>query len=165
LELLRGTDPGDALEDDSVGEYIEVAGYPTPSPTPPAALLAYSIQSIQEPAQKQEHKHSSNSKNCMPWRAAFNAGRLSTPIGRFQGKCVDRAQFQRLREQGRLIELKATQLSQPPKSHHDLKIHLFGALFEQAELAHLESHKGTNSWTEISRKDPRIYRKQVINYM
>jgi Reverse transcriptase (RNA-dependent DNA polymerase) len=159
-----GDDPRDTPEDESVGECIEAAGYPTSSPTPPAALLAYSIQSIQEPAQ--EHEHSSNSRaKRMPWRAAFYAGRLSARISRFQGRAIDRAQVQRLREQGRLMTLKVTGLPPPPKSHYDLKNHAFGALFEQAEIDHLESHSQTNSWTEISRRDPRIRGKQIISCM
>ena len=38
-----------------------------------------------------------------------------------------------------------------PTRHHELEDHLFGHLFKQAELDHLQSHKEMKSWVEVSR--------------
>jgi hypothetical protein len=156
---------GGTQQEEDLGDDLEsscetpTAFYPTPSPTPPAALLAHSIRQAQEPEIAPDPED-------QPWRAAFNAGRLSAPIGKFQGKIVDRAQVQRLREKGRLTALKRAELPSPPRWHHELKTHAFGALFEQAELDHLESHRKLNSWSEIPREGVRgAQGKQIIDSM
>ena len=52
-----------------------------------------------------------------------------------------------------------------PKWNHELKSHPFGALFEQAELSYLQSHKEMRSWTEIDKEDPRAKGKQILDCM
>jgi hypothetical protein len=148
---LEGTQQEEDLESSCEAE---TAFYPTPSPTPPAALLAHSIRQAQDPEATPDLEDQA-------WRAAFCAGRLSAPIGKFQGKVVDRAQVHRLREKGKLTALKSAELPPPPRWHHELRTHAFGALFEQAELDHLESHRKLCSWTEI----PRAQGKQIIDSM
>jgi len=97
------------------------------------------------------------------WQAAFCAGWLSVSIGQIKGKIVDKAQVQRLMEKG--IRIKRSMLPPAPKWHHELKSHPFGALFEQAELSHLQSHKEMRSWTEIDREDPHAKGKQILDCM
>ena len=70
--------------------------YLTPSQTPPAALLTHSIRRI--------------SSNTVPtpellttinaWQAAFTAGSLAGPIGKANGKVIDRVQLHRLLQRG-----------------------------------------------------------------
>ena len=52
-----------------------------------------------------------------------------------------------------------------PKWYHELKSHPFGALFEQAELSHLQSHKEMRSWTEIDKEDLHAKGKQILDCM
>ena len=136
----------EAQDECSQHECPQYEPYPTPAPTPPAALLAHSIR------QAPEAEFIPDPSDKTVWQAAFCAGRLSVPIGQIKGKIVDKAQVQRLMEKG--IRIKRSMLPPAPKWHHELKSHPFGALFEQAELSHLQSHKEMRSWTEIDKEDP-----------
>jgi hypothetical protein len=64
----------------------DLGPYPTPEQTPPVALLAYSIQQMQEPIRDSQQEQG-------VWQSAFHAGRLSAPIGTIAGKPVDKAQL------------------------------------------------------------------------
>ena len=149
---------GETQQEDYLEDISNLPTYPTPPPSSPAALLAHSIRQAQDPEFTMDPEDQNQT-----WKAAFNAGRLSAPVGRFQGKVVDKAQVQRLRERGKLTTLKRAELPPPPNRHHELKSHAFGALFEQAELDHLESHKKLNSWTEIPKEG--IHNNQIIDSM
>ena len=40
-----------------------------------------------------------------------------------------------------------------------------GALFEEAERDHLNSHAKMRSWVKIAKRNPRAYGKQILNYI
>ena len=73
-------------DEEAQDECPQYEPYPTPAPTPPAALLAHSIRQVLEA----EFIPDPSDKKV--WQAAFSAGRLSAPIGRIKGKIVDKAQ-------------------------------------------------------------------------
>lgn len=132
---------------------LDLIPYPTPERSPPAALLAASINQpdgIQDPF----------GPRLQAWKAAFNAGRLAQGVGSMGGKLIDRAKVQRLTQKpGGLRTLYRKDLPQPPSTHRDLEVHPFGAAFEEAEKDHLQSHAQMRSWTEVSRsslKDHKI---------
>jgi hypothetical protein len=60
------------------------------------------------------------------------------------------------------VEIHQSQLPAVPKEHEKLRNHPFEALFLKAEADHLKSHKDMNSWTVISRKDPRAENHQIL---
>ena len=141
-------DEPDEAEENPGGEAVEEAPglqspkfqpYPTPSQTPPAALLAHSIRRIgSDIIPTPEPLTTINT-----WQAAFAAGSLAGPIGKANGKVINRAQLQRLLKKGE--KPHRSQLPAPPKGHRDLKKHLLGSLFEQAEADHLKSHADIGS--------------------
>ena len=134
--------------------------YPTPEQTPPVALLAYSIRQTQEPICQASTQTSQDNG---VWQAAFNAGRLSAPIGTIDGKTLDKAQLHRRLLNG--YKPMRSELPPVPKRHSELASHPFGDLFIQAELQHLQTHKDMNSWTEIDKSDPQARGEQVIQCM
>jgi gamma-glutamylcyclotransferase (GGCT)/AIG2-like uncharacterized protein YtfP len=150
--------PGDAE-----GPYI-CAGFepfPTPSPSPPAAaLIAHAIRSIgpEAPSQSMERVKPTNA-----WQAAFVAGTLAGRVGKANNEAIDKAKLQRLLRLGRAIH--RSDLPAPPIHHRDLNTHIMGELFRQAEETHLKSHRELRSWTEISRRDPRVKGNQVLDCM
>ena len=119
------------------------------------ALLAHSIQQIQEPIQGSQEQGI--------WQAAFHAGQLSAPIGTIAGKPVDKAQLLRRLQKG--IKPMRSELPLAPKWHHELASYPFGDLFVQAELKHLQTHKEMQSWTEMDWSDLTVQGKQVIQCM
>jgi hypothetical protein len=155
--LDRDSQDLDSQEQDSQDWCVQddFGPYPTPEQTPPVALLAHSIQQIQEPIQGSQEQGI--------WQAAFHAGRLSAPIGTIAGKPVDKAQLLRRLQKG--IKPMRSELPPAPKWHHELASHPFGDLFVQAELKHLQTHKEMQSWTEIDRSNPTVRGKQVIQCM
>src|SRR5271157_3767650 len=108
--------------------------YPTPESTPPAALLAHSIQRI-GPDQGPEPQPLSETTM---WQAAFIAGTLAGTVGTLKKKTVDKATIQRRLK--RRLPLYRSELPEVPKSHRDLRDHVIGELFRQAERDHLKSH-------------------------
>jgi hypothetical protein len=52
-----------------------------------------------------------------------------------------------------------------PKRHEHLASHPLGILFEQAEKDHLQGHEQMKTWLEISRLDPRINGRRVLDCM
>ncbi|EED11551.1 hypothetical protein TSTA_008470 [Talaromyces stipitatus ATCC 10500] len=142
-------------------------GYLTPPPTPPAALLAASIQRPIDEAPMPIKEYESFA----PWKATFIAGSRYKPIGTFEGKTLererilrnqsvnriqdkkesDRSKLQKLIKQEQLHKIHRRDLPDPPKWHRDLETHPLGEQFAQAERAHLQSHIPMNSWTTTDR--------------
>ena len=108
------------------------------------------------------------------WEAAFNAGRLASPIGMIDGKRVTKDQFMKIvngskgRPSGKELhktrsngvvtvvprrpnKIHRRDLPPPPKTHRDLESHPMGTGFKEAERVHLNSHKEMQSWLEISK--------------
>ncbi|KAJ8129613.1 hypothetical protein O1611_g4017 [Lasiodiplodia mahajangana] len=126
------------------------------------------------------------------WEAAFNAGRLATPVGTYNGervtkrrlhKLVDKpsartegSKFNRLdpgglstfvpRQPGRIHR---RDLPPPPKSHRDLvgsknrEKHPIAEGFLEAERIHLQSHREMQSWIEIDQTKAKDH--QVLGCM
>ena len=98
------------------------------------------------------------------WRASFMAGTQGAPVAQFEeGVRLDRAAIERRFRKGHTI--KRRELPPLPKHHDDLKSHPMGLLFEEAERAHIDSHKEMRSWYEVSAKEPRKAGKQVLDCM
>ena len=91
------------------------------------------------------------------WEAAFSAGRTASSLGTCDGKRVSKAKFRKLLNQpsrrpgGKEFSQKGlSKLQQgrihrrnmppPPKRHTDLKTHLMGLGFLEAEQSHLQSY-------------------------
>ncbi|KID82485.1 polyprotein [Metarhizium guizhouense ARSEF 977] len=152
---------------------VQFQPYPTPSLTEstPAALMAACFQgsNVNPEAQNQgnnsdptgigllsiiptENKQLLNAySNVETWKAAFAAGRHAAPIGKINGKQIDRAKFLRILSKPK--SLHRSQLPAAPRSHRDLATHLMGSLFNEAERIHLNSHIEMQSWIEISKSD------------
>uniref|UniRef100_A0A1Y1L2P0 Integrase catalytic domain-containing protein n=1 Tax=Photinus pyralis TaxID=7054 RepID=A0A1Y1L2P0_PHOPY len=144
---------------------VQFQPYPTPSLTDstPAALMAACFQAsnVNPEAQYQGNKSNptgielqsniptetqqvlNKNSNVETWKAAFAAGRHAAPIGKINGKQIDRAKFLRILSQPK--SLHRSQLPAPPRSHGDLATHLMGTLFHEAERIHLNSHKEMQS--------------------
>ena len=130
--------------------------YPTPEHTPPAALLATTIEN--------EGDHRPEDSTFDVWKASFNAGSLVQITGAQDHKVIDRAKIQRLlRKPQGLKALHRRDLPPEPVYHRDLANHPLGALFEQAEKDHLRGHEQMKTWTEIQRTDPRAKGQQILD--
>ena len=133
--------------------------YPTPSPSPPASLLAASIRSVQSevlPSQEPAGVVLQDS-----WKAVFLAGSQAGAVGKVNNKVINKAQFERLLKKPQALHQR--DLPPLPKRHSDLQEHPMGHLFEEAELEHLKSHELMRSWLEISSRDPRIKGNKVLD--
>jgi Reverse transcriptase (RNA-dependent DNA polymerase) len=137
--------------------------YPTPSPSPPASMLAVSIRGIQDEIPKagipkagtfQIHRTES-------WEAAFLAGSRSGTAGKVNNKVISKAQLERLLRKP--LALHRRDLPPPPTKHSDLEKHPMGHLFEQAEMGHLKSHEIMKSWLEINSRDPKVKGHRVLD--
>lgn len=141
--------------------------YPTPSSTEstPAALMAACFQgsNLNPEGQYQNKQVLNTNSNVETWKAAFAAGRHAAPIGKINGKQIDRAKFLRILSQPK--SLHRSQLPAPPRSHGDLATHLMGTLFNEAERIHLNSHREMQSWIEISKSDQSARNQQVLDCM
>jgi len=83
--------------------------YPTPSLSPPAALLAATIQQANQLPENQN-------MDFEPWMAAFTASRLLQPVGSHNGKTITKAIIQRLtRRPNSLQTIHGQDLPPPPK--------------------------------------------------
>jgi len=85
LSGLETLEDEEAQDEEVQDECTQYKPYPTPAPTPPAALLAHSVR------QAPEAEFIPDPSDNMVWQAAFCAGRLSAPIGKINGKIVDKA--------------------------------------------------------------------------
>ena len=135
--------------------------YPSPAPTPPAALLAASIQSPEEDHHQPEDREIYGLDSRDVWMAAFSAGRLACPVGVLKTEKIDKAKLLRLLKKPH--GLHRSQLPAPPRHHGELATHPMGHLFEEAQIAHLESHKQMRSWMEVPRTHAKD--KQVLDCM
>ncbi|KID81860.1 polyprotein [Metarhizium guizhouense ARSEF 977] len=164
---------------------VQFQSYPTPpltEPTPAALMAACFQGSNMNPEAKDqgnncdptgielqsvvptENQQTLNTiSNIETWKAAFAAGRHAAPIGKINGKPIDRAKFLRILSQPK--SLHRSQLPAPPRSHGDLATHLMGTLFIEAERIHLKSHKEMQSWIEISKSDQSVRNQQVLDCM
>ena len=138
--------------------------YPTPSPSPPAAMLAASIRGIQDgeiPKAGIPKAGTSQIPRTEGWTAAFLAGSRSGAVGKVNNKVISKAQLERLLRKP--LALHRRDLPPPPTKHSDLEEHPMGHLFEQAELEHLKSHEIMKSWLEISSRDPQVKGHRVLD--
>ena len=138
-------------------ETIKFEPYPTPLATPPAALLAASIQQGEGHTEGTENWLVSTKRHEV-WPAAFLAGRLGNAVAKVGNIIYDRAKLQRLLLTPRALHRK--NLPPAPTRHDQLQDHPMGHLFEQAEEDHLKSHHEMKSWIEIQRSS--IPKKQQI---
>jgi hypothetical protein len=138
--------------------------YPTPELSPPAALLAASIDNFSE-GNSGSNQDPFGSK-FDAWKAAFNAGPLVQTAGTLNHKIVDKAKIQRLLQRpGGAKGLHRRNLPPEPTRHKDLAEHPLGVLFEQAEKDHLQGHEQLKTWTEIYKSDPCAKDQQVLDCM
>jgi hypothetical protein len=137
--------------------------YPTPVSLPPMALLTIVNREVSGDSQEEYLKLWDTHEPIEVWKAAFVAGRLATPLGIFDEKVIDKAKFQRLLRNPRVLHRR--DMPPLPRSHSDLINHPMGTLFEEAETAHLRSHEEMESWTEIPRDDPQTKGNQILDCM
>ena len=106
--------PEDLYEDDLVEDEIQVhktsretpsgeiefQAYPTPSPTPPAAMLVATICGIQdislETSEEEISKKMSKISRTESWKAVFLAGSRLGTVGKVNEKVITKAQLERL---------------------------------------------------------------------
>jgi hypothetical protein len=131
--------------------------YPTPSPSPPASLLAVSIRQGHDEVLPQDE----TIKPSDGWKAAFLAGSQAGVVGKVNNKVISKAQLLRMLRKPRTLHRR--DLPPPPLRHADLADHALGHLFEQAELEHLKSHEEMRSWQEISSRDPQAKGHKVLD--
>jgi hypothetical protein len=134
--------------------------YPSPPETPPPAAF------LMQTSQSQLHTIPTNDQGTsktVPWAAAFMAGTRAAPIGRYEGKIIDKAQLQRMLSKG--IKPHQSQLPPPPKAFSDLKAHPLYDMFKEAERVHLESHKQMKSWTEVPASPIKRTGHQILDCM
>jgi hypothetical protein len=142
--------------------------YPTPPPTPPAALIATAFTGI--------HCNDRDSPQSFePWKAAFHAGALVNrplpwrPAKNQAAGQISRKEVEQLQRTGVLSSIHQADLPPEPRWHHDLQEHPFGHLFEEAEREHLQSHAEMASWKEVPHRvtqpGSKVRRRQVLGCM
>ncbi|KAL6152339.1 hypothetical protein ACJQWK_04811 [Exserohilum turcicum] len=132
--------------------------YPTPPATPPpVALLAQLMSGTAETTPEIQ------SSKTVPWAAAFMAGTEAGNIGDHNGSAIDKAQLRRLLAKG--VKIYQSQLPEPPTARSNLDEHPMGELFKEAQRAHLDSHKITNSWVEVPYKAVKAGGHQILDCM
>jgi hypothetical protein len=91
------------------------------------------------------------SRHLWMWKATFLAGRLIQPQKHYE-QTFSKATMERLmRQPGGLSRIHWKNLPPEPACHRDLERHPLGALFKQAEVDHLKSHKEMNTWQEVEK--------------
>jgi len=153
LEDYSEGDEGSADQADKAEQDVQFDYLLTPPQTPPAALLAASIQTpLTEPSEPSEPtvQYGADPKEHLVWQAAFHAGTVGNAVAKVDGQIYDRAKILRLLKSPR-PRIHRRNLPKAPARHHELADHPMGYLFEQAELDHLKSHAEMHSWTEILR--------------
>jgi hypothetical protein len=166
--------------------------YLTPELTPPpaAALLAATIRNSIDDVEVRQQGNMIASVGGLRirdfrsldfrfsnWKAAFNVGRLVTPIGQIKGEKVSKAGLVRVvktarsaftgpdsKDQAlqpgcppvspgkgseRLKSKHRRDLPSPPKSHKELRTHILGKEFREVEKAHLKGHEDSRTWKEV----------------
>ncbi|GAB1319504.1 putative retrotransposon HobS hobase [Madurella fahalii] len=120
---------------------------PESSPPPVAALLATAFRGLTERKESAEIARCRQEEDArlllVPpgdnrairrrygvWEAAFNAGRLATPVGTYNGERVTKRQLHKI----------------------ELDKHPMAVGFREAEKAHLQSHRERQSWTEVDKE-------------
>lgn len=128
--------------------------YLTPPETPPAALLAATIQNSDEkdaiPSNLLGEMSIYDNNTLTAWKSAFLVGQRQRPVGKIDDKKYDRVRIERMIRNGTLSKLHRRHLPPAPRTHKDLKNHLMRQAFQQAEKDHLDSHVPTRSWTKIN---------------
>ena len=126
----------------------------TPPESPPAALMAASLPSLEPSSLSTNSKsthaalHAAPARQDITWRAAFMAGTQGNAVAKVDGRNVSRAKLQKLLSTPS-AKILSKDLPPPPNRHAELHTHPLGPLFEEAEKAHLQSHKDMNSWLEV----------------
>ena len=115
--------------------------YPTPSETPPAALLSATIQQPEtDESQASDILNSEEPKyddeKFRVWRYAFLAGQVHQSVGKIRDRPIDRARIFRLIRTGNLTKLHRRDLPEPPRRHSDLADHPMGSEFQKAQKEH-----------------------------
>jgi Reverse transcriptase (RNA-dependent DNA polymerase) len=179
--VYEAGDPNEDQLSDSAGleatkafEKLAEFEYPTPTSTPPAALLAGAIR------EADDSRSNSISTKFEPWKAAFNAGTLvhatKTSAQRIshqrirtiqqEHRTVNKARILRILTQPNgLQRLHRRDLPPEPKRHEDLADHLLGDIFKQAELDHLHSHVQMKSWAEVTKANSLEKGDQILDCM
>ena len=91
------------------------------------------------------------------------AGIEAGSIRDHHGSVIDKAQLRRLLAKG--VKIHQSQLPEPPSARSNLDQHPMGELFKEAQRAHLESHKITNSWVEVPYKAVKASGHQILDCM
>jgi hypothetical protein len=174
---------------------IEPLLTPESTPPPAAALLATAFRGLTERKESAEITRCRQEEDArlllVPpgdnrairrrygvWEAAFNAGRLATPVCTYNGeratkkrlyKIVDKltvrtegSQFKKS-DPGDLSTFVPRQpgkihrrdLPPPPRNHKELDKHPMAVGFRKAEEAHLQSHREMQSWIEVDKERSR----------
>lgn len=155
--------PEGGTDDQAKNSEDQTRPYPTPVSLPPTALLAMAIREGSGDPLEECFKLWDAQEPIEVWKAAFVAGRQATPMGTFNGKTIDKAKFQRLLKNPRGLHRR--DMPPLPRSHLELAKHPMGTLFEEAEAEHLRSHQEMQSWFELSRQDPQVRGKQILDCM
>ena len=103
-------------------------------------MLIALIYGIQDEISKKEMSKISQTES---WKAVFLTRSRLGVVGKVKEKVITKAQLERLLRKPQAIYRR--DLPPPPAKHLDLKEHLIGHLFEQAEAVHLESYKHMKS--------------------
>lgn len=132
--------------------------YPTPPSTPPPAVLLAQLMSGDARSTPEIQ-----SSKTVPWAAAFMAGTEAGTVGTHNGAPIDKAQLHRMLAKG--IKIHQSQLPDPPTARSDLDQHPMGELFKEAQRAHLESHRVTESWEEVPYKAAQSKGHHILDCM
>jgi hypothetical protein len=98
-----------------------------------------------------------------PWAAAFIAGLLAGNVQSIEGVRVDDASLTRKMMKGYRPHL--SELPPPPSPNSLKPSHAFYDSFKKAEEEHLDSHKKTESWTEVPSFRARREGIQILDSM
>jgi hypothetical protein len=174
---------GEDNEDENLDEAMRKAFenpeefYPTPEATPLAALLAGAIR------QPNDERNENYAARFQPWKASVYPGTQVQPSKTAaqrppkrrrrirtvsnDKKSINKARIRRIVAQPNgLKQLHQRELTPEPERHEDLDDrHALGEEFRKAERDHLQSHVPMNSWTEISKHDPKVKGHQVLDCM
>lgn len=175
----RDIDGGEAEQDNKAKDSADGDAngpeslYPTPRMSPLAALFSKCITEIPDypltpMADDFDDFDSPERKESSFLQAAFAAGRLVAPIGKYEGKTIDRARLHRLlrqppRRANTQERVHSRELPPPPRHHGELPKHPLGELFLMAEKTHLQSHEEMNSWIEVLKEEARGH--QILDCM
>ena len=122
-----------------------------------------------------KHNEDSHNTDFESWKTVFTAERLAqseklqTQQSWHQIEVKDSIIKENMKVAMKISqELKSfhqKQLLPELKTHQNLKTHLLGDLFKQAEIDHLRSHAHMNFWSELEKKNSTVKKQQVLNCM